>query len=392
MDRPVVLDARPLQPGFKSHLDRGIGRYTKNLISALLELEGASGFTLLLQAGLPRPDLPQELACRHLPTAPAWLPGDERIWAHHALAALKLPKLAAGAGLVHFFCHLDAPAFIKAPAVITVHDLIFQRLAGLYQPPGGGAGFGLKRWVETRCLYQAKRIIAVSRQTKRDLMELYNIPDRNIRVIPEGPDPGLIPADDPHEIKAALERHGLGGGGAFFLYLGGIDQRKGLEYLLEALALLREQGLPHTLALAGKIQNDAQYPTVREHIRRLGLEDRVRLLGYVPDRDLPSLFAACTGFVFPSLYEGFGLPPLEAMACGAPVVAADASAVPEVVGDAGILVRPKSPESLAGAMARLLEEPGLAESLRQQGLRQVKKFTWKAAARATLELYREAHK
>ena len=392
MPGPVVLDARPLQPGFKSHLGRGIGRYTKNLIRALLDLDNAPEYRLLLQAGLPQPELPADLPRSYLPSGPAWLPGDKRVWDYHALASLRLPGAVAGAGLVHFFCHLDAPALMRVPAVLTVHDLIFQRLAGLYRGPEGGAGYGLKRWLETRCLFQARRLIAVSTQTKIDICELYDIPEKRIAVIPEGPDPGLAPLRDPARIEAVLRQYGLDPGEPFFLYLGGIDQRKGLEYLLEALAELRGRGLPRTLALAGKIENDSQYPALIAGINRLGLESRVKLLGYVPDQDLPALFAGCAGFVFPSLYEGFGLPPLEAMTLGAPVVAGDCRAVAEVVGEAGLLTPLKSSAGLARAMGRLLEEPGLAEELRQKGFQRSKKFTWRAAARATLELYWEALK
>ena len=390
MEGPVVLDARPLQPGFKSHLGRGIGRYTKNLIQALLQEESAPEFKLLLQAGLPEPELPRELPRCYLPSAPSWLPGDKRVWNYHALAALRLSKTVRGTGLVHFFAHLDAPALVRAPAVLTVHDLIFQRLKQLYST--GRAGFELKRWLETRCLFQARRIISVSEQTKRDLIELYKIPGWRITVIPEGPDPGLEPQNDPLIINAVLERHGLSKNEPFFLYLGGIDQRKGMQYLLKALTLLREQGLDHTLALAGKIENDAQYPGFLDNINKLGLQDRVKLLGYVPDEDLPPLFAGCLGFVFPSLYEGFGLPPLEAMTCGAPVVAARCRAVMEVVGEAGILVESKDASQLAEAMARLITEPGLASRLRELGKKQADKFTWRAAARSTLQLYAEALK
>ena len=126
-----------------------------------------------------------------------------------------------------------------------------------------------------------------------------------------------------------------------------------------------------------------------EHIKRLGLESRVRQLGYVPDEHLPGLFSACTAFVFPSHYEGFGLPPLEAMACGAPVIAASAAAVPEVVADAGLLVPPGKPAELAQAMAQVLARPELAAELRAKGARRAGEFSWQRAARQTLVIYRE---
>ena len=387
MPLKVALDARGLQPGFKSHLGRGIGRYSKNLIRAMLEQEASIRFRLILQKGLAEPDLPLDLPRCYLPSSPGWLPGDKRLIAYHALPALKLSALLKDSHLVHFLSHLDAPALIKVPAVITVHDLIFQRLKELYRPKGGGLSFDLKRWLETRCLPRARRLIAVSGQTKQDLMELYGIAEGRISVIAEGTDPELQPAAETADCARVLQRLGLDE--PFFLYLGGIDQRKGLKYLLEALASLREKELPCHLALAGSIKNDAQYPALLAQIERLDLQAEVHLLGYVPDEELPALFACCLAFVFPSLYEGFGLPPLEAMACGAPVIAAEASAVPEVVGQAGILVKPGDAGELLRAMVEIALDPKLHDELKQKGARRAREFTWERAARATLALYEE---
>ncbi len=385
----AVIDGRPLQPGFKAHRERGIGRYSKNLIAAMLELADAPRLELLVQANLPDPGWFQDLPRLRAGYAPAALPVGKRLISHHLLARSPLAPAWRRGDVVHFLSHLDAPARLGPASVITVHDLIAQRLAALYQGGKSGPRFRLERWLETRCLFSAAAIIVPSRQTRADLEELYGIDPDRVRVIPEAADPGLKPVTDPEARRAVLGRHRLDIARPFFLYLGGIDQRKDLDGLLRACAALRERGLDFTLALAGKIDGDRLYPALKARVTELGLEDTVRELGFVPDADLPALFSACTAFVFPSLYEGFGLPPLEAMACGAPVVAARASAVPEVVGEAGLLVEPGRVEALAEAMAAVAGSAGLAAGLREKGLKQAAGFSWPRAAEATLALYRE---
>ena len=389
MKPDAILDARPLQAGFKAHAERGIGRYSKNLIQALLDSGGLGRVKLLTQANLPHeaiPDGPEILKAGYMPL---WLPRFKRLASHYWLARKPVAPYWNQGWAVHFLCHLDAPLLPGPGTVVTVHDLIAQRLEKLYRQRVSGFRFRVERWLETRVLFKAGKLIAVSEQTKKDLVELYGLDPERIAVVHEGPDPGLAPVNDPQKVSEALFRCGLNPKEPYFLYLGGIDQRKGTEYLLEALAMLREKGLPHTLALAGRIEGDKQYPLLLEQIRRLGLEEKVRLLGFVADRDLPALFSGCLGFVFPSIYEGFGLPPLEAMACGAPVVAAKASAVPEVVGDAGLLVEPGSAASLAQAMEGLASNPELALDLREKGYKRAGLFSWQKAAEKTLAVYKE---
>ena len=273
--------------------------------------------------------------------------------------------------------------------MITVHDLIAQRLKHLYCRKSK-LRFNLMRWLETRCLYTAARLMADSEQTKRDIVEMYGVDPGRIRVVPLAADPGLAPVEDPAELARVRAAYGLGAGEPYFLYVGGIDQRKDLPTLLKSLAALKQRGLAHTLALAGRIEGDEQFPLLMARAEELGLGPAVRLLGYVPDSDLPALFAGAAAFVFPSLYEGFGLPPLEAMACGAPVVAVDASSVPEVVGSAGLLVAPGDAAGLAQAMEAVLTLPELAAKLRADGLERAAGFNWRRTAEMTLEVYREA--
>ena len=387
---PLVLDGRPLQAGFKAHRERGIGRYAKNLISALLERLDPAQVTLLVQSNLPDPELPPALARLRAPFFPAIIPVGKKLISFHLLAPLALGPAWRAGKLVHFLSHLDAPSRLGGASVITVHDLIAQRLEKLYRGKRTSARFRLERWLETRCLGQARRLIAVSQCTKDDLVDLYGLDPGLITVVHEAADPGLAPVEDPAARTAVLMRHGLNPVAPFFLYLGGIDQRKGLSTLLEALGALRDQGRPHALALAGRIEGDRQFPLLMAEIERRGLADAVHRLGFVSDADLPALFSSSAAFVFPSLYEGFGLPPLEAMACGAPVVAANAAAVPEVVGDAGILVKPGDAAALTEALGALVDLPELAGELRAKGRRRAAEFSWPRAAGQTMAVYREA--
>ena len=389
MTLEVVMDGRPLQAGFKAHRRRGIGRYARNLLAAMSASPQPPSISLLTQAGLADGDLPQGLPRLTAEPAPAWLPWGKRVLTYHCLARRPLAAAWQQGRVVHFLSHLDAPARLGPGTVLTVHDLIAQKLEDLYRGSRSRIGFRLARWLETRCLYQAERLIAVSEHTKNDLVQIYGLDPGRITVIQEAADPGLAPVGEPEQRAAVLARLGLAAGPGFFLYVGAIDQRKGINVLLEALSILRQKGEPHDLALAGEIKNDRQYPGLVREIKRLGLTDRVHLLGFVSEADLAALFSACLAFVFPSLYEGFGLPPLEAMVCGAPVVAARAAALPEVVDQAGLLVEPGDAADLARAMSAVAGDRELADRLREKGYKRADRFSWSQTAAQTLALYRE---
>ncbi len=386
---PHVMDARGMQPGFKAHKERGIGRYAKNLISAMQEIIGPEGLEILVQGNLDEPEIDARVKRLRAGYMPQWLPYGKRLASHYWLVRRPLRTAWRQGRIVHFLSHLDAPLWPLWPTVITVHDLIGQRMPEVYAQDVSMYRFRLERWVETRCFSRASRLIAVSQCTKDDIVELYGIDPARISVVHEAADPDLAPVTDPVRIAEILAAHGLDPAKPFFFYLGGIDQRKDMPGLLEALAQVTRGGGNADLVIAGKISGDKQYPAFMEHIKRLGLENRVRQLGYVPDEHLPGLFSACTAFLFPSHYEGFGLPPLEAMACGAPVIAAAAAAVPEVVADAGLLVPPGKPAELAQAMAQVLARPELVAELRAKGARRAAEFSWQRAARQTLVIYRE---
>ncbi|MCF8042629.1 MAG: glycosyltransferase family 4 protein [Desulfarculaceae bacterium] len=385
--RPLI-DARGLQPGYKEHAQRGIGRYAKSLFAAMTAQVDPADLSFIQRRDLPEPELPPQSPRLAIGPGPQWLPGGERLVGQYWTLPRTLAPAWKSGQVVHILSHADAPARLGPRTVLTCQDLIFQRMEDIYVKGRNAAAFRAARWLETRCLSHAARILAISECTKRDLVELYQIPAERVTVVPLAADPGLSPVEDSVARDEVLRRYALEAGGYLF-YLGGIDPRKDLPTLLQALLILREQGSPAVLALAGKVDRDKHYPALAQAITDMGLAPAVKFLGFVPDQDLPALYSGATAFAFPSLYEGFGLPPLEAMACGAPVVAVRAAAVPEVVQEAGILVPPGDARALAQALSALSEDPELARRYRALGAKQAERFSWERAAAQTLDVYEE---
>jgi len=248
----------------------------------------------------------------------------------------------------------------------------------------------LNRWFLTlmmpRFLQAADTVIAVSECTKRDAVRLYGLDEAKIRVICEGVNSRFRPAS-PEAMAVAWARYGLPE--RYILCVGTIEPRKNLNTLMEAFATLKVRPATCDLRLVIVGKKGWLYKGFFRRLRELGLEGEVVFPGFVPDEDLPALYSAAELFVFPSLYEGFGLPPLEAMACGTPVIASNTSSVPEVVGEAGILVEPRDVRVLAGAMERVLMDEGKQREMRDKGLQQAARFSWERAARETLQVYGE---
>jgi glycosyltransferase involved in cell wall biosynthesis len=238
---------------------------------------------------------------------------------------------------------------------------------------------------------QMDMIITESEHTKRDVVALLGIAPDRIRVTPLAAHEQYRPMNDQDQLQRTLERHALKGR-PYILTVGTLEPRKNHTRLIEAFGLLKRGGdLPnHSLVMVGG--KGWIYDSVFETVRRLGLEADVRWLGYVPFDDLPALLSGADLFVYPSLYEGFGLPPLEAMACGAAVVASNTTSLPEVVDDAGLLVDPTNTDEIAAAMHRILKDDNLRRSLRKTAVERARTFTWDRTARLTFDAYDEARR
>src|SRR5438105_10829583 len=299
-------------------------------------------------------------------------------WFERCAARFDLPRLE---WLVRFDV-LWAPNFLPPPTraerlVLTVHDLAFKRIPE-------SAPHATRAWLERldETLPRATRVIVVSEATKRDLLELYPVPPERVAVIPHGIDAERIRRQPEPVVDAVKRHHGIDG--PYLLFLGGIEPRKNLPRLLDAFAALPGAARP-TLVLAGGwvpwnpegIEGTrAALAELPEEVRR-----RVVMTGYVSEREKVALLSGALALVYPSRYEGFGLPVLEAMACDTPVLTSDVSALPEVAGDAALLVSPDDVEAITAGMERLIGDAALRGRLVEAGRARVAAHRWDRAAR-----------
>ncbi len=308
-----------------------------------------------------------------LPTRPLRI-----AWEH-----LRLPVLAGTQRVDVLHSPVDTAPLAPVPArrVLTLHDVTFLRMPGRY----GRARAAYYRFVAPRAARRADLVITVSETAKRDIVALVGLAEERVVVVHNGVAPHLgIPAADEVEAVRArlrLERR-------YLCNMATIEPGKNLPTLLRAFGELVRRGHDLDLVLAG----GAGWGNggVEALGGQLGIAGRVRWPGYVPDELVSPLLGGAACFVNPALYEGFGLPPLEAMACGAPVVASDTGAHPEVLGDAALLVPPTDVRAIADAVERVLVDPVLAATLRERGLRRAAAFTWRVAAERTAEVYERA--
>ena len=272
------------------------------------------------------------------------------------------------------------PLRCPAPIVLTIYDVI-----ALQHPEWCKRSNSIHyRLALPSSARRAERIVVPSETTRRDLLKHVALDESRIRVIPLGisdvflSSRGSERADGPHRLPDR-----------FILFVGQLEPKKNLHRLIDAFQMIKQNGrIPHKLVIAGPAGwRCADLP---RRIRAAGLEDDVVMTGYIPDRDLPGLFSRADLFAFPSLYEGFGLPPLEAMACGTPVVASNTGAIPEVLGEAAVLVDPHNSADIAAAMDLVLTNPALHANLTAAGAQRAARFTWRAHAEAVDALYREA--
>ncbi len=349
----------------------GTEAYSLHLIRAIIETECDHRFRLYTPTNLQPPIsdfriLNPELEVRVIPFP--------RLWTHLRLAW----EVSRRPPDVLFVPAHVMPLFCPVPTVVTVHDLGYLHYPEAHRP------FDRRylAWTTRRHARRAARVIADSQATRADLIRHYRAePDRIVVVYP-GRDESLARVDDPATVAAVKARYGVDGD--YLLYLGTLQPRKNLIRLVEAFARLQSVADRLRLVLAGK--KGWLYEGLFARVEALGLRDRVLFPGYVADDDKAALLSGATALVYPSLYEGFGLPVLEAMACGTPVLTSNVSSLPEVAGDAALLVDPLDTEAIAQGMARLIADAGLRRSLVEKGYTQIRKFSWTNAARQVLQV------
>jgi glycosyltransferase involved in cell wall biosynthesis len=306
---------------------------------------------------------------------------DKLLWEIGSLPAAAALRRAA---LVHSPT-FAAPALATCPVVVTVHDLIPLVLPGYYRSPR--AAYYSRLMAVT--VPKAQAIITVSEHAKSDIVRILHVPPDRITVTPEAADERFTPDAAPGDSVDVRERYALPPRSV--LYLGGGERRKNVETLVRAWASrIRElRAMEQTLVIAGHLPApDALYPDIRGLIRELGLTSDVLLIDRVDEADKPAVYRSATLFCFPSRYEGFGLTPLEAMACGVPVICSNATSLPEVVGDAARLLPPDDPEEWGAVIVETLSSPQTLLRMRESGLARAGHFSWVETARQTAQLYR----
>lgn len=355
----------------------GTENYALNLIRSLLDLWG--GMTS-------RPHI--RLYFREPPPTGLFPVGDDveqrvipcpRLWTHLRLAweMRRCPP-----DLLFVPAHVLPP--IRPPrTLVTVHDLGYRHFPQAHR-------FLDRLYLDLSTRWNARAatcVLADSEATKADLVREYGTPADKIHVVYPGRDEALRRVEDPEAIAAAKAKYGIAAG--YTLYVGTLQPRKNLTRLVEAFILLNSQFAIRNLQLVIAGRKGWLYDEIFARVKALGLTDKVVFTGYVTDADLPALMSGACLFAFPSLYEGFGFPVLEAMSCGLPVVCANTSSLPEVAGDAALLIDPLDTTALAAAMARLLTDESLRATLVARGYAQVQRFSWQRAAQEVMAIIEE---
>ena len=364
-----------INAAFRDAPATGSGQYLSQLVARLGTAAPQHTYRLLL----PRPAAgqPGGRVC-----VPGWLRGKQARKVFLEQVGVPFAARAERLDVVHY-PYFAAPALAGVPVVVTVHDVIPLALPA-YRGPALARAYTALVAATTR---RARFVICDSIHSKRDAVRLLKLPASRIRVIYLAAAPALRPLE-PDAAEAVRRRFGLGE--RFVFYVGGLDRRKNLGLLLRAFAELAAAHPEAELAIAGEAPAAGPlFPDWRALAAALGVGERVRFLGHVSEEEKAHLYGAALCFAFPSLYEGFGLPPLEAMACGTPVVCADASSLPEVVGDAALTAPPGDVEAWRRALVRLWEDGDLRRDLRERGLARASLFTWEKTARETAEVYEE---
>lgn len=384
----IVFDARHIR-------DFGIGTYTRNLLHALLQVEDRNEYVLIGKRESRR-DL-RALGKQSPRCTAVYFEGEDDDWKDHVAFPWFLRNHPAD---VYHIPLARVPMFMPQPYVVTVHDLGFL----LYtKNQDKDWRMEMRERFIGRGLRRAHRVIAVSGSTQRDVEQLFNIPSEKITLIYDAPDPRLFPEEPdktPEQLDAErrerhvrfLDRYQIDY--PFLLYAGTVRPQKNVPRLIEAFSVLRSElsKHPHYRRLKLIIIGDdiSKNPSVRLAVLHTRLEDSVRFLGFVPDDALRVFFEAAEAFVFPSLHEGFGLAPLEAMVAGTPVVASNVSALPEVLGDAAMLVNPDNVFDISRGIHDVLLDTELKATLIEKGYAQAKQYSWTRAAELVLKIYKEA--
>ena len=367
----IGIDSRSLnQKGL------GVGRYLFNLLRHYPELDRSNEYLLYIK----KKGLPSALSNFRSKAISLPLINSNLAWLN-----LRLPVELVKDKIDLFHCPFyGLPVYQPCPMVVTIHDIIYE-IHPEWFPKLQGASF---RFLSRLGAKTAKKIIAVSEHTKKDIMERYHVPEKKIEVIYEAPDDRYRMIKDEALLKRIEQKYGITKD--FLIHVGAIHERRNIISLLKVFKRLKESGRDLQLVLVGSIQ--WSFIDLKRMLLYMGLKSDVIHLEYISDEDLVCLYNAARLFVYPSLYEGFGLPLVEAMACGTPIAASNVSSIPEVVGDAAVLFDPYNEDEMLDSIRMVIDDKSARDSLISRGLSRVKRYSWTTAAKRTIELYNQAVK
>lgn len=370
---------------------RGFGRFARQVLEALADVPNPHEIVVFIDrpsaatASVPACFETVLVDVGEAPTNAASATGRRRI-----RDMLSMGKAVAGAGidLIYFpATYTFFPVWNVKHVVVTMHDTLALAHPELVFPTWQGRLSWMLKEHAAACW--ADRIVTVSESARLDLIAWFRLPAEKICVVSEGPDAEFRPRPRGPESDAVLARYGLEPEGRYVLYVGGLSPHKNLPRLIEAFAAAAPADV--RLVLVGDTGDvfHTHVPELRAAVERFGLDGRVLFTGFVPDEDLAYLYSRAYVLAHPSLMEGFGLPPVEAMACGTPVISSTAGSLPEVVGDAGLFFDPTDVGAIARAVRRIFEDPAARDELARTAFRRAAQFTWSNSARALLAAFGE---
>ena len=348
----------------------GIGTYLKNLIANLSQIDRTNQyFIFMLSRDFDKVNLPQNF--KKIKADYHWYSFGEQIF---------FPNLIKKTNVdIMHFPHFNAPVFYKGKFVVTIQDLILT----LYPSSAGWFKRKIYNFALKRVVNKASFIITTSRNTKNDLIKYFSINLQKINVIPLASNLNRENIDSSKQ-EEIIQKYGIKKD--YLMYIGRLRKHKNILGIIESYKLAKEKyNITNKLVFVGKIDNS--YIDLKEVLKEQGLEKDVLPIGYVSEDDLPQIYSAASMLIFPSLYEGFGLPVLDAFSVGTPVITSNTSSLPEVAGDAAVLVDPKNIEEIASGVQKILQDDNFRQSLIQKGYEQVKKFSWEKTAKDTLEVF-----
>ena len=355
----------------------GVGRYLSNLLAALSKLDAENAYWLYTDRPIDTAIIAQENFHQKYLTLP--VAQNYFTWNHVRLP----PELVLHPIDVFHFPFYTMPVFRNYKSIVTIHDITYEVHPEWYS----WKGLVAMRFFSKYAAKHADKILAVSEYTRHDIIKHYRIPEKKVVAIYHGIEKRFQKIRDKETLEHLKAKYTINGNHVI-LYVGSIHTRRNIEELIRAFQTISSQYPESQLVIIGK--REYPYLDVQTLVRELGLTQQVRLSGYVPDDDLPGLYNLADLFVYPSSYEGFGIPPLEAMACGTPVITSNNTSFPEVTGDAAILLDdPRKIAEMADAIDQVLKNERLRQEMAARGFVQAQKFSWERTARKTLDVYRE---